>query len=636
LVFTIPFKKINPAVLRFTGFAVFAVLAFLLSWFRVFELYELQTYDWRCQLRLRFNPRPISDKVVLIDIWDDTLGELGAWPFDRGYHADLIKILGAYGVKAVALDLLFVEPREGDDAVAKAARDAGNVYFVYAFFDPKNKNRRFYSEKMLAPLIESYESAAKGSGHVNTAVDMDGKRRKVIPVIEYQGKNHYQFSIRIAMDLLGDDFKVPLDEKGYFIINYAGPWEKTFRHYSYYDVLASYLEILAGQKPRIDLESLRGKVCFVGLTSLGSHDTSPIPIQSIYPMVGLHANVLNSILNRDYIYRAGHFWNCLVLVLLGGLIGWTAFRLKPIYAFFATLTLMVFFVFSVVLIFVAAGIWADLFYPFSLFAVIYAAATLGRTMAEMRKRELIENELKIASQIQQSFLPTTLPEVKGLSVAVYMKPAKAVGGDLYSFVAIGDGKLGVMAGDVSGKGTPAALFMAKVVSEFKLFSREKEDPAEVLEKLNNSISSESTGGLFVTLSYVIFDRGNKKMAFSNGGHLPMVLVRQEGEPQLLSADEGMPVGVMDGIPYSRSEFSIQKGDCFAFYSDGVSEARNRRKDEFGTPALQNIILANRNRSARQILDAAVEELNRFMGKADQHDDITLIIVTVDSVDFNEQ
>jgi len=632
--------------LRYLLFVIPALFILLLSYFRVFDLYEFQTYDWRCQLR---GDRPTSEDILFIDIWDDTLKELGAWPFDRGYHADLIKILGAYGVKAVALDILFVEPRDGDDAVSEAAKEANNVYFVYAFLDPKKKNGRFVSDEMLAPLVPLYEQSAKATGHVNATADVDGKRRKIFPAVFHENRPYYQLSFRIAMDVLGvneedivfqpgrhiqfsKDFKVPLDDDGSFIVNYAGRWEKSFRHYSYYDVLAAYLETTSGVKPRIDLTKFKDKICYVGLTSLGSHDASPVPIQSIYPMVGLHANVLNGILKKDFIRRLDRFLNLLLLSALSCLIVLIALREKPFKALLISLGALSIFSLSVILVFVRWGLWADLFYPFVVLVGVYAAATLGRSLYEIKKRELIENELKIASQIQKSFLPETLPQEPGISIAVYMKPAKAVGGDLYNFIVLDPGKMGVMVGDVSGKGTPAALFMAKVVSEFKFSARQKSGPSETLYSLNQSIASESTGGLFVTLTYAIFDMRLRKLIFSNAGHLPVVFVGSKGATDLLTGGEGMPIGVMEGVSFSNTEKEIREGDCFAFYSDGVSEARNKKKEEYGIETLEKLIKENQKRSAQEILDKAIEALNAFMGKAEQHDDITLIVTKIGSFD----
>lgn len=634
------FKRYSPLV-----WAATAVLAGSLSWFRVFELYELQTYDWRCVVR---GARPVSPDIVLIDIWDDTLKALGAWPFDRGYHAELIDALAAHGVKGVAMDMVIVEEREGDDAVAAAAARAKNVYFVEAFYSVLPHAGKFRSDRLIAPLIPEYAKAARAVAHVNSTADMDGKRRRTFPIIEHEGRNHYQLSLRVAMDVFGVnpesmhlnpgkeiDFggkiRIPLDEQGHFIVNYAGPWEDTFKHYSYFEVLAARLQETSGQKPIIDLEELRGKICFVGLTSLGSHDTNPVPIQAVYPMVGMHANVLNSLLTGDFIRRLDRPANLAVLALFCLWVIFLSVKLKPWKALGAVLATLIAYVGLVTAVFSLWGLWVDLFYPCMLFAALYAGSTLRRVMHETRRRELIEGELKIASQIQQSFLPASLPKENGVEIAVFMKPAKAVGGDLYSFVTLKDGKLGIMVGDVSGKGTPAALFMAKTVSEFKFSARDEEDPAAALARLNDSIAGESTGGLFVTLTYAIFDMHSKKVRLANAGHLPVVLVTPEGESALVTADDGMPIGVFAGAEFTMKEIPMRPGECFAFYSDGVSEARNRRKDEYGVEALQKTMVEHRAESAPAILEKAVVDLTRFMAKAEQHDDITLIVVKVGEV-----
>lgn len=620
------------------------------SWFRTFDLHEFQTYDWRCQLR---GPRPVSSDIVLIDIWDDTLKALGAWPFDRQYHAALIEALKTAQAKALVFDVLFVEPHPSDPRVTAAAKDAGNVYFAFAFSSPAVAGRKFVSDRIQSPLLNSYAEAAKATGFVNTKADGDGKRRRAIPAITYQGKEYYQFSFRVAMDalsvrpeevvhrgnrlLFSDKRVIPLDDDGYYIVNYAGKWTKTFKHYSYWDIVAAHAESLAGEKPRLNLRDLKGKICFVGLTSTASHDANPIPIESVYPMVGSYANVLNSILNKDFIYRLDRFSNLIILALIALWIIRISFRLGPIRALFWTLVIMALYAGYAVTCFLQWGLWIDLFYPLVLFLGVYAATTLAREVFEMHKRERIENELKIASQIQRSFLPAAPPQAKGLDVAAMMRPAKAVGGDLYTFVPLAEGKTGVMVGDVSGKGTPAALFMAKVVSEFKFSARDHTDPAAALFILNNSITSESTGGLFVTLAYAIFESGGREVLLSSGGHLPVIRVGPGGEKERIAPGEGMPIGVMAGASYGNLRRTLVRGEIFAFYTDGVTEARNSRKQEFGEAALEEAIAARRDGKASEILNEVTARLQQFVGKAEQHDDVTLIIVkVVESHDNTEE
>lgn len=612
------------------------------SYSQTFERYELQTYDWRFALR---GDRSVSPDIVLVDIWDDTLAALGRWPFDRQYHAALIQVLSESGAKAIVFDIEFVEPTSQDAKVATAARLAKNVYFAFGFSTPHVFPGRFVSTRIESPLLPVFAEAAKGAGFVNIQVDLDGKRRRVMPIINHTGKDYYHLSIRVLMDFFGvkqdemvfkpgqylelkKGLRLPLDESGCFIINFAGKWKDTFRHYSYVDILSAYAQKLSGESSSFDLERLRGKICIIGLTAQGTHDTNPNPIESVYPGVGTYANVINTVLERDFLRRLDRTSNLFILLLITLCTAWVSFYKKPLTSFlymFATLTI---FIALGVNLFIYAGIWMDLFFPILVCVMVYMTGTLTRIIGEMRKRELIESELKIASQIQKSFLPVAPPEHKGLKVATFFQPAKAVGGDLYAFILAGPDKVGVMVGDVSGKGTPAALFMAKTAAEFKFSSHNRTDPAEVVAKLNDSIASESTGGLFVTLTYAIFDLAAKKLTFANAGHLPIVVSRPNGQSELLSADGGMPIGVMADMPYLNIEVPLASGECYAFYSDGISEARNKKKDEFGVEALQKSLQTHHKLEVQQVLERAIEDVTRFIGKADQHDDMTLIIVQV--------
>lgn len=631
--------------LRIALFAAFAVVLCAISYGHVFEEYELQTYDWRCRLR---GPRPVAPQIAIIHISDDTLANIGAWPFSRDYHARLIQVLKKHGAKAILFDVLFVEPHPGEDEkVAGALRAADNVYLAYALSEPKGQHGQFESAGYLADLITPYKNAAKSTGFVNVVADIDGKRRRVIPVIRYGQKEKFYIALEVARELLGvkesevsmdsrhrlhlgNKRTLWLDEQGYLPINFAGRWKDTFRHYSYYEILLSDELLQNNQPPIVNLDGFKDAICIVGHTATATHDVNATPLEPIYPNVGIHANVLNSILNNDFITRIPRSWNVLLLLLLNAWVAWNAFYKRPLVSFVRVLLTLALAVVGAVCVFIRWGVWADLFLPFISGVVIYTMITFLRTIGEMRKRESIEKELQIASQIQNSFLPQKAPEHRDIQIAVFMKPAKQVGGDLYAFTKLDGNRLGVMVGDVSGKGTPAALFMAKTVSEFKFSAREKSDPAEVLLSLNESIAAESTGGLFVTLGYAVFDPVKRKLLFSNGGHLPVISVSEGGICDLVNSEEGLPIGVLPGVRFGHAERVLKKGDIYAFYSDGVSEARNARGQEYTSKRLQSFLSGARFSGASEILQETVDDVLQFVGKSPQHDDMTLIIVKITS------
>jgi sigma-B regulation protein RsbU (phosphoserine phosphatase) len=259
--------------------------------------------------------------------------------------------------------------------------------------------------------------------------------------------------------------------------------------------------------------------------------------------------------------------------------------------------------------------------------LLYMSLTLHKYISEWKKRLLLENELNIAKKIQESFLSKSIPEVEGLRIESAMFTAHQVGGDLYDFRDFGGGSLGVMIGDVSGKGVPASLFMAMVVSEFKYFAAAGVLPENVLSGLNAKLVKESSSGLFVTMFYMVFDMKKKKLRFSSGGHLPAIHLNHLGEVKLLDVPDGMPLGLVDSY-YSSGELSFDKGDIFVLYTDGVTEAMNARRELYGAERLIRAVTLSKGLPPDKMLNAMEKDLRRFEPKSRQHDDITFIIVKV--------
>jgi len=279
-----------------------------------------------------------------------------------------------------------------------------------------------------------------------------------------------------------------------------------------------------------------------------------------------------------------------------------------------------------VLFFWIFGVWIDVFYPLVAMAIIYVIFTFKKYVAEIQKREIIEKELSIAKNIQESFLPKKIPQLGSLSINVNMLTALQVGGDLYDIVQLDDERMGIMLGDVSGKGVPAALYMAKVVSVFKTFVKEG-TPSEVLKMINDRLVSDGGSGLFVTLTYMIFDTKRNETQFAIGGHLPTILVEPDGNVELLDVSEGMPLGMIEG-DFSGGEKKYKPGSLFLLYSDGVTEAMDVKEEMFEQDRLVEL--------ARGFVDATPEEAVKaihkavldFAGKAKQHDDITVMAIRV--------
>lgn len=620
----------------------FAILAiFAVSYFHLLDTYELESLDMRFQLRPR---GPATDKVVVVEIGEDTIKHLGRFPFNRDYHAVIVRALSEFGAKAIVFDLFFSEPHVTDKDFEDALKASGNVYLPSVFeLDPgsgKIPRANAYAGKCL----ESFLMFAKGSGHINIIPDIDGKYRRFPPYIQYGNQFHPQLAVIVACDWLGikqkdidlspgeylqcgKDLRIPLDGRSLMLINYSGEWGKVYKHYSYVDILQSYFAKTSGQKPVLDPSVFKDKICIIGLTATGTVDIHPTPLETVYPAVGIHPEVINSIINKRFISRVSKETNLILLMIICLLISITTLRLKPLKSLFVLISAAFFYAIALIIIFNLYGIWVDMVYPLMVMAGLYLVLTLYKYIVEWKKRLVMERELDIARKIQQSFLPKSLPDLPGLDISAAMMTARQVGGDIYDFVKFDSGQLGVMIGDVSGKGIPASLFMSMVAGFFKFLSTPMVTPEAVLFNLNAKLVKENSSNLFVTVFYAVFDIKAKTMAYANGGHLPILYLSAGRKEEFLDVEEGTPLGLMDGN-YSGRRIGLRPGDIFVFYTDGVTEAMNKKGEMYERERLVKVVESNRDKSSEALVKAIEKDVRRFEPVTKQHDDITVIVVKV--------
>jgi len=392
-------------VIKYVAYLFGVIFLLSLSYFRVFEDFELQTLDLRFKLRPALK---VSPDIAIIEIAEDSLNELGKWPFDRGYHALLIDCLRQLGVKAVVFDILFSEKSPQDAELIEATRKAkGLVYLPIAFKLNEGEIRgSLRAQGIDSSLIEGLARSAQGIGHINIFTDIDGKRRRIPLFIEYEGKRYPQLGYLVARDYLKTkSVRVPRNPDGTMLINYSGRWTKTFKHYSFVDILRSFYRTVEGEKGVIDLAEFYNKVCFVGVTAVGAHDLYPMPLESRYPMVGIHANIFNSIIQNQFIFRANKFVNLVILILLCITIAIIVNRVRPLLGLGISLLAISSFILISILSFIILGAWIDLFCPVVLAFGVYLAATFNKYLVEQRRRLLMDKELSIAKEIQLDFLP---------------------------------------------------------------------------------------------------------------------------------------------------------------------------------------------------------------------------------------
>lgn len=252
----------------------------------------------------------------------------------------------------------------------------------------------------------------------------------------------------------------------------------------------------------------------------------------------------------------------------------------------------------------------------------------ARLHIESLERERIVKELEIARNIQQSLLPSSTPVIEGAEVIAMALPAKEVGGDFYDFIPITDHNLGLVIADVSGKGVPAALFMA--LSRALMRANSLRDPrvANSVIQTNRLILECATSGLFVTLFYAIVDAQKRTLRYVSAGHNPPILYKKAtGDVQFLEAD-GIALGVLDDIELEEKEVALDEDDVIVLYTDGVTESINPRNEEFGEERLVQLIKEQHALPANELMKKIEDVVMAFTEDEPQFDDFTLMIVKI--------
>jgi serine phosphatase RsbU (regulator of sigma subunit)/anti-sigma regulatory factor (Ser/Thr protein kinase) len=251
------------------------------------------------------------------------------------------------------------------------------------------------------------------------------------------------------------------------------------------------------------------------------------------------------------------------------------------------------------------------------------AQLVRRQAAEVRTRERIEQELQVARVIQQYFLPKAPPDLPGWQLAAHYRPARAVGGDFYDFIPLPTNKLGLVIGDVTDKGVPAALLMAATRSVLRASAQRLVAPDQVLGRVNELMVPDTPPHMFVTCLYAVLDPASGRLCYANAGHDAPYLHTADGEAVALQA-RGLPLGVMSGITYERHETWLKPGQHVLLYSDGLVEAHDPRGEMFSFERLAGL-MADHVGGPGALIERLLAELDRFVGPGwEQEDDVTLV------------
>ncbi len=266
---------------------------------------------------------------------------------------------------------------------------------------------------------------------------------------------------------------------------------------------------------------------------------------------------------------------------------------------------------------------------------VQVAQLVRQQQQQAQERERIEQELRVARLIQQTLLPKRVPELPGYQLAAYYQPAREVGGDFYDFLELDNGHFGLVVGDVTDKGVPAALVMATTRTMLRASAQRLDSPGEVLKRVNEVIVRDIPPNMFITCLYAILEPQTGVLRYANAGHdLPYRRRSSSSSSRRRRSSDGggaeelratgMPLGLLPGMSYEEKEIVLEEGDTVLFYSDGLVEAHDPERDMFGFPRLQGLVGAHRS-DGPAMVNFLLSELARFTGEAwEQEDDITLV------------
>lgn len=292
------------------------------------------------------------------------------------------------------------------------------------------------------------------------------------------------------------------------------------------------------------------------------------------------------------------------------------------------------------------------FYIFVIFCVFLLFATVSATLfilrgkerqslseyvpeyvEELAQEERIKQELQIAREVQQSFLPVRTPEFEHLDVAAICKPAYETGGDYYDFVLLDDHRVAVTIGDVSGKGIQAAFYMTFIKGILHSLCREIDSPAEILKKTNRLFYENAPRGTFISLVYGIMDLDKQTFHFARAGHNPVIKIDSMDTKVNELRPNGIGIGLTTGDAFDNNieelELELKEDDLLVLYTDGIVEALNEEHKFYGTYRLNKLLYDHKDRTAAEILQEVSGDMRKYIGNAKQHDDMTMVIMKLD-------
>jgi sigma-B regulation protein RsbU (phosphoserine phosphatase) len=259
---------------------------------------------------------------------------------------------------------------------------------------------------------------------------------------------------------------------------------------------------------------------------------------------------------------------------------------------------------------------------------------LKQLYQEQAQRERIQRELEIAQRVQQAVFPAEIPQIPGLEIAAFCQPHRETSGDFYDLLPLGDGQVGIVVGDVSGKSIPAAMVMVAAQSIIRAEAYNYDSPAQVLDKSNTILAHRIISGMFAAVSYARIEVSKRELVWANAGQVyPFLLYRtppldlKEHPRYLETVGWSLPLGMSETTDYQRHHLTLSPGDMVLFYTDGIVEAMNLERQIYGFERLETLARSlPSDLSPEALIEAVLTDVETFVGAAEQHDDMTMVAV----------
>ena len=419
-------------------------------------------------------------------------------------------------------------------------------------------------------------------------------------------------------------------------INYYGP-PRTITTIPYHQAL-QLRNGMVGDQPF----DLKGKAVLVGLSEILLADRK----DSFYTVfsqadgifisgVEIAATALSNIIEDTPVKPVGLTIYIFIILLWGILAGIVCRLFSVKIGALGIVGLSIIYLVVAVILFKTNGIWYPIVTPLFFQAPLAFIGAVGIEHSRLFKEVLVklrmEDDLSSARDLQMSMLPASCPEVEGYQIAASSTPAREVGGDFFDFFKIGEGKLGLIIGDVTGKSVSGALIMSASRSVFRMLAEEELSVGETMMRANRRIKKDIKSGMFVALLYAVHDVKDGSVGLCSAGQTqPLLLSAKTAEPTLVeTVGDTFPLGILDEANYEETQLQMEPGDKVVYYTDGIVEAMNKHEDMYGFERLHEVVKSSPAETAEALMNDIIRSVSDFTGAAPQHDDLTIIVVSAE-------